>query len=197
MKIVKTILAILVPTFLFISCNNDDATPLTPVAPAPVAQNPFPGYLAATGFNQNQNVVSNAATYYEYGFSFKPKVTGKITAIVAKLPDDVNVRVTIWDKQAGIPYKTGILNVTQTAIEFTQVVDIDLVKGKEYMITVNSNDWYTHAKSDASETTYPLTVGNIEVTGYGYKEGSAQEMPNTFVTNYCLGDLSFKFLQTE
>lgn len=197
MKIVKRILAIVVTTMLFISCSNDDATPLTPVVPVPVEQNPLSGYLAATGFNQKLTEVGNAPSSSEYGFSFKPKVTGKMTAIIAKLPDDMNVRVTIWDKQTGTPYRTGVLNITQIATEFTQVVDIDLVKDKEYMITVNNNNWYKHARTDGSNATYPLAVGDIVITGYGYKPGTAQAMPNIFVSNYYSGDLSFKFLQTE
>lgn len=194
MKTVKRMLAVLALIALTVSCSNDNDTP---AKTGYTEQSPLQGYLTATGFNQKLIEINNSPSIYEHGFSFKPKVTGKMTAIIAKLPDDVNVRVTIWDKQAGIPYRTGILNITQSAVEFTQAVDIDLVKDKEYMITVNSNDWYIHSKTDNSATVYPLTVGDIEITGFAYKAGSAQAMPDGFVMNYCLGDLSFKFLQTE
>ena len=193
MKTIKRILAIFTLTVVLVSCSNDDNPP---AETGYQEQNPLAGFLAASGFNQSISEVGNGLDY-EYGIAFKPTVKGKITAIVAKLPDDVMVGVTIWDKAAGTVYRDGILNVTQSGVEFTQPVDIELEKNKEYMITINSNDWYRHAKSDNSNVAYPFALGDISITGYGYKSGTAQVMPDTFPLNFYSGDLSFKFQQTE
>lgn len=193
MKTIKRILAIFTLTVVLVSCSNDDNPP---AETGYQVQNPLPGYLTATGFNQSLSEIGNGLDY-EYGIAFKPSVKGKITAIVAKLPDDVNVRVTIWDKFTGIAIRTGILNITQSGVEFVQPVDIDLIKDKEYMITVNGNDWYRHSRTDNANIAYPIVSGDITITGYGYKSGTAQVIPDTFPLNFYSGDLSFKFQQTE
>lgn len=83
-------------------------------------------------------------------------------------------------------------------IEITKsITALALTKDKEYMITMNGNDWYDHEKADQSDTTYPVTVGNILVTGYGYFGGTDQTYPDSFELSYYAGDLSFNFQQTN
>ncbi len=175
------------------SCSKDDDSP----APAPaVEQNPLSGYLTASGFDQVTTPTVNS-TPYEFGYSFKPSVNGKITALVAKLPDaNAALRVTIRNKATSAILRTETMNVAAAGVETTLTITaLDLVAGTEYWITLNSDDWYTHRKTDNSNVTYPFTVGDIVITGYGYKSGTAQDAPNAFPMNYYAGDLSFKFLK--
>ena len=177
--------------FLFVtiaSCKKSKVP-----APAP-EQNPLAGYLAATGFDQKSTANTNAGDY-EFGYSFIPLVDGKMTAIIVKIPDiRTALRVTIWDKVAGTILRTETMDITSSGVEVTKTISaLDLVKDKEYFITFNSNDWYDHRKTDGSATTYPITVGDIKITSYSYKSGTAQAMPNTPQLNYYAGDCSFKF----
>jgi hypothetical protein len=174
------------------SCSKDDPAPI----PAPVIQeqNPLVGYLAATGFDQKTTNLINQGDY-EFGFSFIPLVSGKITAIVVKIPDaHLGMRVTIWDKVAGTVIRTENIDVATASVEVTKVIAaLDLVINKEYFLTFNSNDWYDRRKTDGSNTTYPLTVGDIKITSYSYHDGTTQAMPNAVQLSYYAGDVSFKF----
>lgn len=187
-KIIK--LSVLILFVTIASCKKDkDPDPV----PAP-EQNPLAGYLAASGFDQKTTNQVNAGDY-EFGYSFIPLVNGKMTAIVAKIPDvRPGMRVTIWDKVAGTILRTEIMDITSSGVEVTKpIAALDLVSGKEYFITFNSNDWYDRRKTDNSNVTYPFTVGDIKITSYSYKGGTAQSIPNTPQLNYYAGDCSFKF----
>ncbi|MEO7991994.1 MAG: hypothetical protein ABI663_20755 [Chryseolinea sp.] len=70
---------------------------------------------------------------------------------------------------------------------------MDLIKNKEYFITMNSNDYYYYTKTDGSDVSYPFTVGDIKITSYSYRNGADQVMPDTPETDYYAGDVSFKF----
>ncbi len=198
MKKLSTTFAILLISIFTISCSKSDDTP---VAPAPVVyaeQDPLAGYLTACGFSEKTDNFINAGDY-EFGYSFIPLVNGKITTIVAKLPEArLEMRVTIWDKVAGSVLRTETIDVTTANVEATKTITaLDLVKNKEYFITMNSNDWYRRGRTNDTSTTYPFTVGDIKVTSYAYKLGTAQVIPSTSIlTNYA-GDCSFKFKRIE
>lgn len=195
MKTVKFLTAIVALAAISFSCSKDDATP-TPLPVYPT-ENPLTGFLTASGFNQTTtNQVNNGD--YEFGYSFIPQVTGKITAVVVKIPDaHANLRVTFWDKTAGTIVRTETLDIATAGVEVTKdITALNLVKDKEYFITFNSNDWYNHKKSDNSAVTYPFTVGNIKITSYSFISGTTQAMPTSPQTTYYAGDLSFKFQRT-
>jgi hypothetical protein len=193
MKTIKTTIAILAIAISSISCSKDDESTPVPVVVIP-EQNPLAGYLAASGFDQKLTNQVNLSDY-EFGYSFIPLVNGKMTAIVAKIPDThVGMRVTIWDKVAGTVLRTETIDVATAGVEVAKAITaLDLTKDKEYFITFNSNDWYDHRKTDNTAVTYPFTVGDIKVTGYSFRTGTAQAMPNTPTTTYYAGDVSFKF----
>lgn len=193
MKTSKIFFAIVLFTITFASCSKDDEPTPAPVVVIP-EQNPLLGYLAASGFDQKTTNYVNSGDY-EFGYSFVPLVNGKMTAIVAKIPDaHLGMRVTIWDKVAGTVIRTENIDITAANTEVTKAITaLDLVKDTEYFITFNSNDWYDHRKTDGSNVTYPFTVGDIKITSYSYKSGTAQAIPNTPQTNYYAGDCSFKF----
>ena len=177
-----------------INCSKDDApAPAPPAVLAPL-QDPLPGYLAASGFNQKITPSING-TDYEDGYSFIPLVNGKMTAIVVKIPDArLGMRVTVWDKVAGTAIRTETFDVPTANVEATKsITALDLVKDKEYFITMNTNDWYKRSKTNDASVTYPFTVGDIKITSYSYKNGTAQVIPDTSASAFYSGDCSFKF----
>ena len=180
-----------------INCSKDDDPAPTPPAVLALLQDPFPGYLTTSGFNQKVTNLIDESSYGERGFSFIPTANGKMTAIVAKMPSvntDPNIRVTIWDKTAGTVLRTELVNITSANIEITKAIPaLDLVKDKEYFFTFNNNDRYKHERTDGSSTTYPMTVGDIKITGFAWISTTEQVMPTNSILNYMSGDCSFKF----
>ena len=188
-----TILAIIIFTF---SCSKDDApAPIRPVVLAPL-QDPLPEYLAVTGFDQKVTEIIDEPSNAERGFSFIPLINGKITAIVVKMPsvNNTGMRVTIWDKIANVVLRTETINITTANTVTTKTITaLDLLKNKEYFITFNSNNRYKREKTNGSNATYPIAVGDILITGFSYQNGLSQSMPIYSVSNYMSGDCSFKF----
>ncbi len=184
----------LIRLFMFVVILNITACKKDKKVDQAPEQNPLAGYLTATGFDQKTTNQVNAGDY-EFGYSFIPLVNGKITAIVAKIPDvRPGMRVTIWDKVAGTVLRTETIDITSSGVEVTKpIAALDLVSGKEYFITFNSNDWYDRRKTDGSNVTYPFTVGDIKITSYSFKSGTTQSIPNSPQLNYYAGDCTFKF----
>ncbi|WP_394776608.1 hypothetical protein [Flavobacterium sp.] len=197
MKTLKTIFTILAVAILTISCSSDDdkADPIVYNA-----ENPLDLYLSGSGFNQKSIDLKDAGMY-EYGFSFKPTVNGKITSFFAKIPDvNVNLRITLWDVATKTVIKSETMNVSIANMSFQKtIVPIPLVKDKEYFLTVNSDDWIKRTKTDGSATTYPIIAGNITITGYAYISSTAAQtlFPTSSSNTYYAGDTSFLFQQTE
>jgi hypothetical protein len=193
------IVALLSSTLFLTYCSKDSpATPTPPTATVFPEVNPLAGYLASTGFDQKTTNQINLGDY-EFGISFKPTVNGKINALIAKIPDvHTGMRVTIWDKAASTVIRTESIDITTAGVEVTKTITpLNLLKDKEYFITFNSNDWYDHRKTDSSNITYPVTVGDIQITSYSFIDGSEQAMPNAPQLSYYAGDLSFKFQKTQ
>jgi len=195
MKTLKNLFCITLLCGAIISCNkDDDNSSQTPVI---TEQNPLPGYLTATGFDQKTTNYVNSGDY-EFGITFTPLVNGKITTLMTKIPDvRTSMRITIWDKATATILRTELIDVTSSGVEISKAITpLELVKDKEYTITYNSNDWYDRRKTDGSNITYPVTVGDIKVMSYAYKSGTAQVMPDVFPLNYYAGDLTFKFVKS-
>lgn len=159
----------------------------------------FGGYLIATGFEQKTDLVINSPITAEMGVEFAPKVKGKITALKIKLPAvDNALRVTLWDKATKAVIKTEIVNVNNSSTTtIFDIADIDLIKDKEYFITMNTNDFYIRSRTNNTNATYPVTIGNIKVLSFQIEYGSAQIFPTFIVTKQYNGDLSFNFQQTQ
>jgi hypothetical protein len=193
MKALKTTIALLLLTFFAFSCSKDDPAPVPLPILAPL-QDPLAGYLAASGFDQRTTNQVNLGDY-EFGYSFIPLVNGKMTAIVAKIPDvHAAMRVTIWNKVTATVLRTETIDMATAGVEVTKAITaLDLVQGTEYFITFNSNDWYDHRKNDSSNVTYPFTVGDIRITSYSFTSGTAQAIPSSPQLSYYAGDCSFKF----
>jgi uncharacterized protein DUF4082 len=194
MKILKKSLLILCVAAIAISCDKDDDNNNTPVYQP---ESPLQGYLTTSGFNQETDEIVNGGDY-EYGYRFRPTVTGAITAISVKIPD-VNeaLRVTIWDVATQEPIKTETFNVTSSGVAVVKAISpLALTKDKEYLISINSADYYEHYKTDNSNATYPISVGNIQITGYAFSNGLLQTFPATTDPSYYAGDVNFTFLRT-
>jgi len=168
--------------------NNNNSTPTV------TQQDPLSGYLSATGFNQAMSQTVNGYDY-EFGIKFIPAVNGKMTAIVTKIPDvNANMKVTIWDAATMTILRTELVQVTSSGVDITKnITPLELTAGTEYMISMNSNDWYSHSRTDASDATYPVAVQDISITGYAFYSGADQVYPDTPISSYYAGDLSFKF----
>lgn len=176
--------------FSLSNCSKDDD-------PAPVANpevNPLADYLIATGFNQATTNQVNL-TNYEFGLSFIPQVNGRITALVAKIPDaNAALRMTIWNKTTATVLKTVTINYATAGVEVTTAIDpVNVTSGTEYFVTFNSNDWYDRRRTNSTNATYPLLVGDVSITSYSFASGSAQIMPDSPQLSYYAGDISFKF----
>jgi hypothetical protein len=192
MKNLKTTMAILLLMLTFACSKSDNATP-SPVIQIQ-EQNPLAAYLIATGFNEKTTNRINGGDY-EFGLSFKPLVNGKITAFVVKIPDvNAALRMTIWNKTATTVLKSETINYATAGVEVTkEITPLDVVAGTEYFVTFNSNDWYDRRRTNGSNATYPITVGDISITGYSFASGLAQTLPNAPQLSYYAGDISFKF----
>jgi hypothetical protein len=168
------------------NCGEDTVTFLE--------QEPLADYIEAAGFDEKVDTFLNSGSY-EFGFSFIPTVAGQINAIVARLPEaNPTLRVTIWDFDTETVLKTVTVNVTAANTTVTEAITpLVLEKDKQYLITMNTNDWYDRARTDESDVTYPITAGDISITSYGYTSGASQSFPTTFPDNYYAGDASFIF----
>ena len=197
MKTLKTILALFTISIFAVSCSSDNDKP------EPVKyneENPLYAYMAGSGFSQKAVDVKNSGIY-EYGFSFKPTVTGKINAIIVKIPDvNSTLRVTLWDAATKTVIKSEMVNVAAANVTVEKTITpIPLTKDKEYFFTVNSDDWINRTKADGSAATYPIVAGNITITGYAFISSTATEtlFPTNARNTYYAGDMTFKFQQTE
>ena len=197
MKTLKTIFTLLSIAFFAASCSsdndNDNAVKYN-------EENPLDVYMATSGFSQKAVDVKNSGIY-EYGFSFKPTVTGKITALIVKIPDvNTALRITLWDATTKTVIKSEVLSVPTANVTVEKAItSIPLTKDKEYFFTINSDDWINRTKTDGSAATYPIVAGNITITGYAYISSTATEtiFPTNARNTYYAGDMTFKFQQTE
>ena len=194
LKNFKTI-SIFAFSLLLISCSkNDESVAVTSINTIAPEQDPLQGYLLASGFNQTTTNRINQGDI-ETGYSFIPLVNGKMTAIVVKIPDtNPTLRVTIWDKTTSSIISTEILNINSANTEIIKpIIPLDLIKDKEYIISMNTNDHYRRTKNDNSNATYPITVGDIKITGCPGNIGTSQTFPTIEPVDRYLGDCSFKF----
>lgn len=170
---------------MLLSCKDDEVTINS--------ENPLKNYLVAAGFTEVESLINDEA--YEFGITFIPKVNGEINSIVVKLPDDqTDLRVTIWESEDKTVLQTIIIPAVKADTEIIHSIPaFSVTKDTQYMITFNTDDYYNRTQPDGGDAIYPIAVGNISVTGYGYSQGSNQTYPYSFQTYYYAGDLSFVF----
>jgi hypothetical protein len=188
LKTLQTTIAILLVSIFALSCSKDDEA----ISPE---QNPLTGFLEQTGFNQKELLRIDNPNFIEIGLAFIPLVNGKITAVVVKLPvKKLDVRVTIWDKVTESVLWTETIDITTANAEITKAITpLSLTKDKEYIISFNVTDCFRRRNTAGLEVAYPFTIGDIKITSFNYKGGSAQDMPTNTDSLEYLGDCSFKF----
>jgi len=190
----RPLLIVLFAAITFASCDKDDDN-VPYVFPS---ENPLNGFLLDSGFGQVVTSNTDQITNRELGFRFRPTASGAITALAVKIPGvNSNLRVTIWDADTQEVIKEETFNVASSGVAVTKsIVAVGLMKDHDYMITMNTNDWYTHSRTDDANASYPFTEANIQVLGYGYAIGTNQTFPNLSSGNTFDGDVSFTFQRT-
>lgn len=176
--------------FSIVSCSDDDKKSFKD-------EDPLASYVSQAGFTKVTDYVDSEN--YEFGLVFSPTVKGKIKAIKVKLPGaNPSLRVTIWDKTSKTILMTEMVNVqTANVLVTKEIAPMNLEKDKEYLISMNSNDWYKRDKPEGTNAVYPIKSGNINFSGYIWGSGITQVYPGNVSLNYYAGDLSFVFQQTE
>jgi hypothetical protein len=188
---------------VFASCSKSDShTPEPTVYPE---ENPLALYLKNSEFDQKTNLFINQHPAFEIGFSFKPRVKGKINAITLQVPtipdDETNIRVTIWNVATKTPLRTLIIPNVVAKTEMKQTIDpLDMNSETEYLISFMSTNYYLRSKTDMSAAAYPIEAGNIVITkcrSINITNPLAQDFPQEEHLNFYPGDISFVFQQTE
>jgi hypothetical protein len=172
---------------LLTSCHNDE-----PIQAPRVMER----YLEQAGFTDVTDQID--VEDREFGIKFKPVVDGSIHLIVTSLPVAIPVyRITIWDADQQLILRSDSIKVSEVGPRInrdTKIMlptSVNLTAGKEYMVTINSNDWYEY--KGTSEAIYPFQVDNILITGFGYTVGTDLTFPTEFPTSYYAGNLDFSF----
>ena len=184
-------------TLTFCSCSNNDTPIPTPFVYS--EENPFPTFQQESGYSETTNYIDDN-NYYEIGFSFRPTAKGKINALVVNIPDvHSNIRVTIWDKSDAIAIRTEVVDVAvANTNNVIPIAPLSLDKDKEYLISMNTDDYYLLSNPQYQVAEYPIVAGNITVTGSRIiMSNSGQTMPDTDIVNVAFGICSFKFERTE
>jgi hypothetical protein len=162
-------------------------------------ENPLPNYLNVTGYNQQTTLYTNTISEKEVGYFFKPLKKGKINSLVVKLPStDTNLEVRIWDLLTHTIVQSEFINVNTANTEIAKnITPLELVKNRNYAITMITNNYYAKNKSDLGIMNHPITVGNIKI--YGSYLSNCDPSNPTFITLIGVynGDCSFNFLTTE
>lgn len=177
------------------ACRKDDDPEPEPPVVYPV-ENPMDAYMAS--LSDTSPTVVNAALY-EIGLVFTPKVKGNLNAIQVKLPSvNSNLRVTLWDASTKAIISTEIVNVTAANTVITKnIAPLELVKDKQYTITMNTNSYYYFGSAvGPALTTYPLTIGNIIFNNFIYISGTTPATyPTTINPSEYAGQLNVVFQQ--
>ncbi len=160
------------------ACKKKSTT--CPVGP----ERPLIQFLATSSLNKNEPLRQQGVPTDEIGWTFRPKVNGKLTSVVVKVPNTViDIPVTIWDNSTKQAITT--LNVTTTASDKEAVVPItplQLVAGKQYVISMNTNNSYDYQNADQG-VSYPYTVCNIDILSANYNFGFGTAFPGATMAN--------------
>lgn len=163
-------------------------------------ENPLPGFLSTSGFNEHQDEAIFMVNDKEYGFSFTPTVKGKILAFLVNTPEPGDgFAVRLYDNATTALIHTEIINIPTANIETAKYLPVAFVleKNREYSITLTTAKAIFRFQNDWGTTTFPITSGNILITGVVSKPTLTSPFPSTNSFNGYLGDISFKFQRTE
>lgn len=188
------IFAIAAFAIVAMSCDRETIFPTIAYYPQ---EDPLPGFLNATQFNQDETPYLDKPAE-EIGFAFRVAEFGHISSVLVKIPDTVatgTIRVTIWDKASATPIHTAVVPVPNANVIVAYPIgQIPLQKDTDYAITMQTTDWFNRRRFDISAMPFPVVSGNIIITGSGFGPGDGQQMPTNLTRpNYYDGDVSFIF----
>ena len=153
-----TIAGLLCFSCLFFFCKKDEPS---------IAESPFFDF-----FNESSiiiDTVSQSADAWEYGFTFTPLKSGKITQLGIKIPATGDFTVTLWDLSGTTPVilkSKAVSSGTQHVNANSDIPDIALIGGTKYGITVLSNAFYRISRPGNSKFIFPKTIGSIRIEGF-------------------------------
>lgn len=192
-NISSTLVLVTMVLLTFFSCKKE-STPITPVLYQ--EENPLNSFLTTTGLNLIATPFSNT-TAFEMGYAFKPKVKGIIKGLTVKLPYvNASLKVTIWDKATATVVRSTYVNVATANQDITVTIpNLELAQNTEYVISMYTNMFYNHKRTDNANVVFPVDAGNISITG-SYTNATTNMPATTNASSFC-GDFSFIFQQKQ
>lgn len=171
--------------------------------PEPVVygeEDPLPGFLARSFYSQETYAwINELGGMGQFGMSFIPLVNGKINSLVIKMPAaNEAIKVIIWDKATRSKIRVETVKVPAANTLVTKAITpLALVKDKEYVITMFTDDYYARNKTGNGVGSFPVVSGNIKVTGSVSGTVTNELFPLGGSGNQYFGDCSFLFQQTN
>jgi len=113
--------------------------------------------------------IPNSASYWEFGFEFTVTKNGDIIQLGTKIPDNDNVRVTIWDLADTTVIAQKVITATDGVATFADLAsNVALSTGNKYAVTMYGNDYYFRVRTGGAVYVYPYTSGNVSITKFVY-----------------------------
>lgn len=163
-------------------------------------EDPLPGFLARVFYTQATYVwINELSGVAQYGMSFIPTVNGKINSLIVKLPvaNDA-LKVIVWDKSTKAKIRVETVKVPTANTSTTIAIpSLKLIKDKEYVITMFTDDFYARNKADNSVGAFPIESGNIKITKVVTGRAENELFPLSGSGNQYFGDCSFLFQRTD
>lgn len=191
----KTFIGLALTLVLLAGCSKKDK-------PEPVVygeEDPLPGFLARSFYSQETYTwINELGGVAQYGMSFVPLVNGKINSLVIKIPaaNDA-LKVIIWDKATKSKVRVETVKIAAANTLVTKAITpLVLVKDKEYVITMFTDDFYARNKTGNGVGSFPVISGNIKVTASVSGSATNELFPLGGSGNQYFGDCSFLFQQT-
>ena len=172
---------------LFVCCSSDSG--------GSSSENPLESFFLTSGFNQNITPGVNGSDFVT-GFRFSPTVNGKIKAITLKIPDGNEfVKVNIWKVTGATLLHSENMAIPNANTMVTKnITAVNLTANEDYIISMHTNDSYSHARTDMSSVTYPITSGSIVFKEFLVDPDFGGDfMPSGGGPNNFQGDVSFVF----
>lgn len=179
--------ALAVITLSTTSCRKDDDAPAPPLPPS---VDLLSGFMNAAGLVNNEPITDNY--YFELGLEFSTNSNGQMKNVKVNIPDNQNVRVTLWDSDTHAVLSSTTVTTVSGQWATKDFGNYALVKDKKYVLTFNTKTYNYRRKNNGSAITYPLAYNSFTIHSFKYGYGSSQAFPTLSDNNYA-GDLSFDF----
>lgn len=188
MKTLK-LLTVIFLTTLLLSCskNKEDEELYMEITP----QYPMKTLLE-NGVMELKGTKVNSPNTFELGYEFKTFKNGKITAFNVRIPDSEEIRVTLWDAETEEIIYTEYVQTTADLISTIEINPINIISGKNYVISLNTNDYY--AFNDNGNQIFPTETNDVFILNYRVKTSTIQQFPSFSSESSYLGVVDIKFV---